>query len=239
MNGHRRTNNNRVGRSGTGPFTLMAITAVPAFFAGTMSSVLLGLTRCNCSSNTSFTMPDTATGTEIDRLVERKLTAELPLRCQVLAGRVLENHVENEEAARQASQGLLPPEAVGRFAVGMARVSKQEFTDKYDLGVPLDPPTAGQEDLLLLYSHTGALPTNFADTEDQRTIPSLGMERAVENCDYLNVVLTDHGNRHQCVAILPQYESFHIQKWMRINGMGKLDGTDGIARTQRQGSERI
>jgi hypothetical protein len=51
------------------------------------------------------------------------------------------------------------------------------------------------------------------------------MEAAVENCDFLNVVLTDHSSRRQCTALIGQYEAFHIQKYMRLPAetQGKLD----------------
>ena len=54
-------------------------------------------------------------------------------------------------------------------------------------------------------------------------VPEMAVEDAVESCEYLNVVLTDHGNRHQCLAIIPQYESYHVQKWMRLDDSSKVD----------------
>jgi len=168
---------------------------------------------------------------EVERLVRQKTTGgNLEKLCADHAGRALENHLEHDEAAKAASN-LFPSETVGRFAVAMGSVSKQEFTDTYDLGVPLDPPKSGSEDILILYSSAKALPTSFG--EDHNQIQHLSMPDAVENCQYLNVLLTDHGNRQQCIAIVPQYESYHLQKWMRVDKHGKLDGASDLQLVSR------
>ena len=52
-------------------------------------------------------------------------------------------------------------------------------------------------------------------------------EEAVENCDHVNLIFTDHESRRkQCIAIMPQYESFHIQKWMRVSDTAKKPVVD-------------
>lgn len=148
-------------------------------------------------------------------------------------------HLENEAEAALAEHhanhaDLFPAEAVGRFAVAMARTSKQDFVSALDLGVPLDPPSAGSEDVLLLYQHPKAVPEN--DNHDHSTIPHLDMPEAIGKCDFLNILLTDHsGNRNQCIAIVPQYESYHLQKWMRINTdeKGQLDSNSKLQMVSR------
>lgn len=78
----------------------------------------------------------------------------------------------------------------------------------------------GDSDVLILYQRIEALPKRYHDFSE--TIPSFdheinGAKEALEHCDYVNVILTDHGKaRNQCWAIVPQYESYYIQKWMRI-----------------------
>ena len=46
----------------------------------------------------------------------------------------------------------------------------------------------------------------------------LSVEDATKNCDQLHVVLAQpEGNkRKQCLAVMGQYESFHVQKFMRL-----------------------
>lgn len=49
--------------------------------------------------------------------------------------------------------------------------------------------------------------------------PHLTAEEATENCGGLNVIFTDtHDGLDQCIAIVGNYESYHIQRWMRIDG---------------------
>lgn len=115
------------------------------------------------------------------------------------------------------------PNTVHGYALGMAAVNKTEFTDKFQLGVPLDLPTTRTRDILLLYNGYSAMPKKRKRTL-QRSIQHLSTEEAVENCDFLNIIYTHHdGMRDQCIAIIPQYESYHIMKWMRLP-QGKKGG---------------
>jgi len=121
----------------------------------------------------------------------------------------------------------------------MAKTSKVAFFDKIDVGVPMDVPKddqAGDSDVLLIYSRNDALPYSYkkelfqqqqkdSTSSSSSSIPSIDVDEGIKNCDYLNVILTNHDNRNQCLAIVPQYESFHIQRWMRM-------GTKGIDSTQ-------
>ena len=184
---------------------LFLVLTVPSFFLGTIWTHIAGV----------------STETLILKLLNRDLSdAEITKLCNDHTARALENHVESV-TAEQAANNILPLQGVGRYAVAMSRVSKQEFTDTYDMGVPLDPPSAGAEDVLIMYSNDKAMPSNFGN--DPNVIPELSMPEAVEHCEYMNIVLTDHGRRKQCIVIVPQYESFHIQKWMRIDTHGKLN----------------
>jgi hypothetical protein len=202
---------------------LVLASAVPSFILGTLWSAFMGLSSSS-SSLSSLSSPQTKSN--YDKLSPQELEA----LCSDHTGRALDNHIDHL-TAEQAANSILPLEAVGRFAVAMGRVSKQEFTDTYDLGVPLDPPSAGAEDVLILYSNDKAMPSTFG--EDPNAIPSLSMPEAVEHCEYMNVVLTDHGRRNQCIVIVPQYESYHIQKWMRVNDNGKLDSTNELQMVSR------
>jgi hypothetical protein len=187
----------------------MLISAVPSFFLGTLWS----------------------SG------ARRQLNpVELSLLCKEHTDRALDHHAETEEAAEAANQ-LLPLATLGRLAVAISRVGKQEFTDTYDLGVPLDPPSAGAEEVLILYSNEKAMPTSFA-AEDANSIPTLNMPEAVEHCEYMNIVLTDHGRRNQCIVLMPQYESYHLQKWMRINANGQLDPDSELQLVSRGHTDR-
>jgi hypothetical protein len=136
------------------------------------------------------------------------------------------------------------PDTTKKYAVGMARTSKIDFFDQLDIGVPMDMPKEGDGDseVLFLYSKNEALPNTYMKESmvqhhkdpTSTTIPSINMKDAVQNCDYLNVVLTNHDKRNQCIAIVPQYESYHIQKWMRMgpNGLDRTKDLEMVSRGQ-------
>ena len=111
---------------------------------------------------------------------------------------------------------------------GMATVDRDDFMSAFDTGVPRDLSTDHNREVLLLYQSQDALPSTNAYTAaeavHQTTLPSIASaQEAVQNCDFLNIVLTDHGNRRQCTALVGQYEAFHVQKFMRLPRHGKLD----------------
>jgi hypothetical protein len=114
----------------------------------------------------------------------------------------------------------------------MARTSKIDLFHQMDIGVPMDIPNDGDSDVLLLYSNPKALPPGYSHATtpgSNSNIPAIDMQDAVQNCDYVNVILTDHsGKRKQCLAIVPQYESYHIQRWMRHSHDKGLDSTQPL-----------
>ncbi len=114
------------------------------------------------------------------------------------------------------------PLTVQKFATGMSRIAKLDFASQFDMGVPLDLPKEGEEDILLLYSNEKAHPPRYSKeiASLSKPVPLLNVAEATAECDELHIVLTDQSNRKQCVALVPQYESFHIQKWMRVDGHG-------------------
>ena len=121
------------------------------------------------------------------------------------------------------------PNIVSQFAVGMAHVRQENFTSYFDMGVPIDKPNKeGSEGVLILYNSDKAMP--FGKRESLRTNSELlSPEKATENCLQMNVIMTDHTNkRQQCIAIVPQYESYHIQKWMRVPEKGQSSGRDPL-----------
>ena len=89
----------------------------------------------------------------------------------------------------------------------------------------MDASTPNNQQVLLIYTRPGALPTD-ATLADQASrpgdVPTLSVKEATENCDFLNIVLSEpKSNRAQCIAVMGQYESFHIQKFMRLDAKVK------------------
>jgi len=141
---------------------------------------------------------------------------------------------EESGSSSSSSSPISFPQTTARYAVGMARTSKIDFFHQLDLGVPMDIPKEGDSDVILIYSREHALPPGYskAAKENAGAIPPIDMQHAVQNCDFVNVVLTDHGTRNQCVALVPQYESYHIQKWMRVGEKG-VDNTKDLKLVSR------
>jgi len=114
------------------------------------------------------------------------------------------------------------------IAGGMAAVDRMEFAKKFDVGVPLQENSKTNEQVLLLYSHKNAVPTSdpfkAAEAKSNTRIPFIeDIDVATENCDILNIILTQPDEKQQCVAFLGQYRSYHMQKFMRLPEEGKVD----------------
>jgi hypothetical protein len=150
-----------------------------------------------------------------------------------LALKLMEGDIDSFPA-QLANPNARFPDTMTRYLNGMARMTKQSFMETFDLGVPWDAPAEGMEDILLIYNRPGALPdTHAAEITGGGPLPLLTPDEAFANCDYLNVILNDNGHRKQCVAILPQYESYHIQKWMRVGETGALDSRKDLRMVSR------
>jgi hypothetical protein len=110
------------------------------------------------------------------------------------------------------------PELVDRFAAGMAYTTQENFTKTFDLGVPIDRPNKeGEKGVLIIYNTPESIPRRAQRGVDISGGP-ISAREATENCDQMNVLFTYHeGRRKQCLAIVPQYESFHVQKWLRVS----------------------
>eukprot|EP00591_Stephanopyxis_turris_P009357 CAMPEP_0195515512 /NCGR_PEP_ID=MMETSP0794_2-20130614/6554_1 /TAXON_ID=515487 /ORGANISM="Stephanopyxis turris, Strain CCMP 815" /LENGTH=544 /DNA_ID=CAMNT_0040643943 /DNA_START=219 /DNA_END=1853 /DNA_ORIENTATION=+ len=140
----------------------------------------------------------------------------------------VEESTKNED--RQTQESPTKFETVPRFGREMAKVavaavktSKPKFMEMFDYGVP-DPNIAsrGAEEVLILYSDKSAIPTSIQDTamnEDGNGIPMLSAADATAQCKELNVVL----NQAPCLAIMNHYNSFHIQRWMKVKQSNKLE----------------
>ena len=113
------------------------------------------------------------------------------------------------------------PLSVSTIAAGLALVDRNEFAKRFDMGVPLDASLPHNDKVLLIYQRPYSLPKNKLAAEQATAsgnVPLLSVNDATENCDFLNIVLSEaKTNRAQCLAVMGQYESFHIQKFMRLD----------------------
>jgi hypothetical protein len=113
--------------------------------------------------------------------------------------------------------------------------------DTFDFGVPINAESEGM-DALILYNKRDALPSDEDDArairheDPTRPLPLLSAKTATENCDTMNVVLTNNpGNTRQCFALVGgQYQSYHVQRWTRRpDGNGPLDPDMPLKLTSR------
>jgi hypothetical protein len=116
------------------------------------------------------------------------------------------------------------------FAHGIVRVDKDEFVQHFDYGPPMDRGKgSGAAEALILYNSPMALPSDekkahAARYENGSGLEMMGVDEATENCDTLNVVTTGNPKHtNQCLAIVGNYESYHVQRWMRLPEKGPID----------------
>jgi hypothetical protein len=121
------------------------------------------------------------------------------------------------QTKENSSASYSMPDTMNKVFVGMGRVNRDEFFQTYDLGVPVDPSQEGNEDILLLYSQKSLPKPRDAlqDTKDTM-IPLYDAKAATENCQVLKMVLTEPKKEKHCIAIMGQWESYHVHKWMRL-----------------------
>ena len=108
------------------------------------------------------------------------------------------------------------PISISDYANAMTKVSQTEFLTQFDYGTPTDFVSApGTSDAIILYNTNTAFPNKFnAQTHELQTYTT---QEAMENCDAMNVIYQNPNmDRGQCLAIVGNYESFHVQKWMKI-----------------------
>jgi len=109
------------------------------------------------------------------------------------------------------------PDSMNTLFQGMARVNRDEFAKRLDIGIPLDQTKEGNQDVLLLYSPmAGANASRYQQYFQGNDIPLLPVEDATLNCDTVKIILTEPQKTRQCLAIMGQWESYHVHKFMRL-----------------------
>jgi hypothetical protein len=135
-------------------------------------------------------------------------------------GKVMElfsnDRIENKNKGRKKSNRISYPspfpETLSNMFVGFATVPRDEFNELLEVGVPLDPTMTGAEEVLVLYTGEKSLPTDGPGT-------GLSAEKAVENCHSVKVILQEPRKKRkseQCIAFVPQWESYSVHKFMRL-----------------------
>jgi len=101
---------------------------------------------------------------------------------------------------------------MGMFATGAAFTKKEEFMKTFDYGYPLDNFGRNSEsDVLMLYN-SASVPWSISEASPADGLPYIKDPlEATAQCQQMNVVLSNSA----CLAIMWQYESFHVQRWIR------------------------
>ena len=160
------------------------------------------------------------------RLEISNLKAELLIEKNKNKNNTSNNNIQPTSKSLYNSD-LFDSKHTGKFISGMnTMVDRNEFAKKYDVGVPLDESKLGNDHVVLFYNDPKTFPTT--DTAASASAAD-NVDIATENCDIMNIILTQpNDGRKQCIAIIGQYESFHIQKLMRLP---PLSGSSGRAGT--------
>ena len=118
--------------------------------------------------------------------------------------RILRTEAENTVAPVVVTgrTATLPDTVRGLFPT-RTTLPRDEFIEAFDIGVPWDASVKGSTDVLLFYS---------SEPDDVGTT----VAEATKNCDILKVVLTKPNQKNQCLAVVPQWDSYHVHKFMRL-----------------------
>ena len=175
-----------------------------------------------------------------EELAKLRVTSQLTDLCKKVSSSIPKEEPPSSPNENHGPSPLVSS-SLSHFVQGLARVSKGDLMQTYDLGVP---PNANTENLdaLILYTKKLALPSDgnaarAARHEDPtKPLPLLSATAATENCDTMNVILIDNlDNTRQCFALVgEQYRSYQVQRWMRRpDGDGKLDANMPLKLTSR------
>ena len=156
--------------------------------------------------------------------VDCKMTDEQLIELHVR--QELERHKHRMERADSTSQTRrFPSNSMGKALNGMTRVKKDDINQYFDFGNPVARGEGTSvEDALVLYQKKQALPSSdeflahSAEYNDGMGIPLTDSETATENCDTMNIIFTGNpGSTRQCTAIIGNFESYHVQRWMKVD----------------------
>lgn len=108
------------------------------------------------------------------------------------------------------------PKSVKKIAVDYATIPRDNFNELLEIGVPLDE-TKDNEEVFVLYTDPKTLPKGKGDKKMDGPKVGLDAKKALENCYSVKVILQERAaKKRQCIAVVPQWESYHIHKFLRV-----------------------
>lgn len=111
------------------------------------------------------------------------------------------------------------PSTLRKMVVDYATVPRGDFISNLEIGTPMDETKKGSEDVLVLYTDSKTLPFEEGSDKTPNTGEKHGLDstKALENCHTVKVILQEPAaKKRQCLAIVPQWESYHVHKFMRL-----------------------
>uniref|UniRef100_A0A7S4ADT3 Transmembrane protein n=1 Tax=Pseudo-nitzschia australis TaxID=44445 RepID=A0A7S4ADT3_9STRA len=220
--------------------------SVVSFYAGICFSASIGWASCRqqnehaapsaANANAAANPNAAADSASVEKLKQavRNLEQELENCTENTSTENTSNDGNNNNNNNEAQTQTIKPfhaeafskKHTGTFASGMQLVDRKEFAETFDTGVPLDQDTVGNNKVLLLYSDKSAFPDTHNNHNNNNNYHPTVRE-ATANCNNLHVLLTQADSRtRQCIAVVGQYESYHVQKFMRVDPTLKKGGID-------------
>ena len=164
--------------------------------------------------------------------------------------------LKQEQNNRSSQSNNSPfPKSSNKMFLDYKTISRDKFLNHTnmlvgDLGVPLDSTQKGAEDVLIIYTSQESLPTsNSKSTKSTSTSKSKTTNKvedeqnnnALENCHTVKVILQSPSKQNQknkqCLVIIPQWDSYTIHKYMRLenihNSSSKVDLTQTFKNVPR------
>jgi hypothetical protein len=138
--------------------------------------------------------------------------------CPTVATPKVERGLERPVVSSKSASRSSLPASLNGFLVDYGTIPRDDFLETFEIGVPLDDTKDGQE-VMIFYTGGQTLPNKSKDGK----YLSLSAEEATQNCLTMKVVLQGKYNKDskQCLAIVPQWESYHVHKFMRLSRNGK------------------
>jgi len=110
------------------------------------------------------------------------------------------------------------PKSTSNFIIDYTTVDRMDLNDLLEVGVPMDATKRDAGDAIILYTNAKSLPSTGGGST--RLTP----QQATANCDTVKLIFTEPQKKMgECIALLPQWESYHVHKFMRLPNEGGLD----------------
>jgi len=162
-----------------------------------------------------------------------------PTLRQLIDKRVQQELSHEEDSIKSSYyKDTIFPKSTSSYAVGALRISRDELLQTYDFGVPIKSAT--DSEAIIIYNTRTSLPSDTKlkneaihgiqhQQGDSSILATSSVSKAMQNCDTLNVIFTSiNPNAKDCHVITSNFESYHINRWLRVPPFEGLKPKDRI-----------